>query len=114
MPGAKRQLMEIESALGMGQGTLSKMALSSAELGDKMSKIRFPDTFTEEQKTMIANMAEMGEGGEYIVANTTLGAIQTISIINRGTGYTSVPTINLQSLGDGTATATIRICRFAR
>jgi len=65
MPGAKRQLMEIESALGMTTGTLSKMALSSAELGDKMSKIRFPDTFTEEQKTMIANMAEMGEGGEY-------------------------------------------------
>jgi hypothetical protein len=65
MPGAKRQLMEIESALGMSNGTLSKMALSSAELGDKMTKIRFPDTFTEEQKTMIANMAEMGEGGEY-------------------------------------------------
>jgi hypothetical protein len=53
--------------------------------------------------------ARLGEGGEYIVANTTLGAIQTISIINRGTGYTSVPTINLQSLGDGTATATATI-----
>jgi len=65
MPGAKRQLGEIASAMGMSQETLSKMALSSAELGDKMSKIRFPSTFTEEQKTMIANMSEMGEGGEY-------------------------------------------------
>lgn len=65
LPGAKRQMIEIEKAMGMSQGTLSRMALSSAELGDKMSKIRFPDTFTEEQKTMIANMAEMGEGGTY-------------------------------------------------
>jgi len=65
MPGAKRQLAEIETAMGLSRGSLSKMALSSAELGDKMSKIRFPDTFTEEQKTMIANMSEMGEGGEY-------------------------------------------------
>lgn len=65
MPGAKRQLNEIAGAMGMSVGALSKMALGSAELDDKMSKIRFPDTFTEEQKTMIANMAEMGEGGEY-------------------------------------------------
>ena len=65
MPGAKRQMMEIEKAMGMTQGSLSKMALSSAELGDKMSKIKFSANFTEEQKTMIANMAEMGEGGEY-------------------------------------------------
>ena len=66
MPGAKRQMMEIEKSLGMSQGSLAKMALSSAELGDKMSKIRFPEgAFSEEQKTFIANMAEMGEGGEY-------------------------------------------------
>jgi hypothetical protein len=65
MPGAKRQMMEIESAMGMTQGSLAKMALSSAELGDKMSKIRFSDNFTEEEKTMIANMSEMSAGGEY-------------------------------------------------
>jgi len=65
MPGAKRQMMEVESALGMTQGSLAKMALSSAELGDKMSKIRFSGNFTEEEKTMIANMSEMSAGGEY-------------------------------------------------
>ena len=65
MPGAKRQMMEIESAMGMASGTLSKMALSSAELSDKMSKISFSGNFTEEEKTMIANMSEMSAGGEY-------------------------------------------------
>lgn len=65
MPGAKRQLMEIAGAMDMDYNTITKMALGSAELGDKMSKISFPDTFTEEQKTMIANMAEIGEGGQY-------------------------------------------------
>jgi hypothetical protein len=65
LPGAKRQLREVEQALGMSQGTLSKMALSSAELDTKLSKIKFPDTFTEEQKKMIANMSEIGPGGEF-------------------------------------------------
>jgi hypothetical protein len=65
LPGAKRQMIELEKAMGLPQGQLAKMALSSAELDNKLSKISFPDTFTEEQKTMIANMAEMGEGGEF-------------------------------------------------
>jgi hypothetical protein len=70
LPGAKRQMIEIEKSLGMSQGTLSKMALASAELGDKMSKIKFPEgAFSEEQKTLIANMAEMKDG-EYRI---TLG-----------------------------------------
>lgn len=64
-PGGRRQLREIEEALGYSKGELSKMALGSIELEDKMSKISFPNTFTEEQKQMIANMAEMGPGGEY-------------------------------------------------
>lgn len=65
LPGAKRQLREVEQALGMSQGSLAKMALSSAELDTKLSKIKFPDTFNEEQKKMIANMSEMGEGGQF-------------------------------------------------
>ena len=64
MPGAKRQMKEIAEAMGMNISDLTKMAIGSAELENKMSKISFPDTFTEEQKTMIANMSEM-EGGEY-------------------------------------------------
>lgn len=65
-PGAKGQLMEIASELNMNYEDLVKMGKSAAELQDKMSKIHFPsDAFTEEQKTLIANMAEMDAGGEY-------------------------------------------------
>lgn len=65
MPGAKRQLREIGQAMGMNNGELEKMALASADLDDKMKKIKFPQA-TDEQKTMIANMAEM-KGGQYVV-----------------------------------------------
>lgn len=66
MPGAKIQVMELEKALGLSRGELSKMALGSAEVEDKMKKIKFPgDAFTEEQRMTLANMAEMGTGGEY-------------------------------------------------
>jgi hypothetical protein len=65
MPGAKRQMREIEAEMGLPLGQLSKMALASADLDDKMKKIKFPQA-TDEQKTMIANMAEM-KGGQYVV-----------------------------------------------
>lgn len=66
-PGAKRQLREISKELGISYQELTKMALGSSELEHKLSKIKFPNTFTEEQKTMIANMAEMGTGGDYVL-----------------------------------------------
>jgi hypothetical protein len=47
----------------------------------------------------------LGTSGTLIVANTILGAIETITITNRGVGYTSIPTINLTQSGDGTAKA---------
>ena len=64
MPGAKRQLMEISKAMGISYNELTKMATGSKELEMKMSKIKFPSTFTDEQRSMIANMAELGPGGE--------------------------------------------------
>lgn len=66
-PGAKRQLQEVAQALGMQPEAFAKMAKSAAEMDDKLSKISFPDTFTEDQKKFVANMAEMGEGGEYML-----------------------------------------------
>jgi hypothetical protein len=64
MPGAKRQLREISQAMGISYDQLTKMALGGADLDKKMKEISFPDV-TEDQKKMIANMAEMGEGGTY-------------------------------------------------
>jgi hypothetical protein len=72
MPGAKRQMRELEKAMGLPAGELAKMSLASAELEDKMSKIRFPELpeLDEDKQKMIANMAEMGAGGKYEVQVT--------------------------------------------
>lgn len=85
MPGAKRQLREIEKELKLPTGQLSKMALAGAELEDKLSKIKMPDTFTDEQKQFIANMAQMGPGGEYKlkVDGEDIGLNEAIDLFNK-------------------------------
>lgn len=70
MPGAKRQLREISTAMGIPYDQLTKMALGSAELDKKFKEITFPDV-PEDQKKMIANMAELGKSGQYEVTFTT-------------------------------------------
>jgi hypothetical protein len=68
MPGAKRQMQEIAKAMGMPYTELTKMALAGADLDKKMKEISFPKDFAkEEDKKLIANMAEMGKGGKYQV-----------------------------------------------
>ena len=47
----------------------------------------------------------LGTGGDYLISNTTLGAIERVIILNRGSGYLTPPTLNLKTTGDGTATA---------
>lgn len=81
MPGAKRQMREISQAMGIPYEQLTKMALGSAELEDKMSKIRFPDLpgLDEDKQKMIANMAEMGAGGKYEVQVTDEETGETIT-----------------------------------
>jgi hypothetical protein len=51
----------------------------------------------------------LGFGGELTPATGSLGVIESISITNRGSGYTSSPTIDLTGLGDGSANATANI-----
>lgn len=81
MPGAKRQMRELEKEMGLPAGELAKMSLASAELEDKMSKIRFPDLpgLDEDKQKMIANMAEMGKGGKYEVQVTDEETGETIT-----------------------------------
>ena len=65
-PGGRRQLKEIAEALDMSYQDLSKMALGSAELDDKLSKIHIPESFANDtQRKMIANLAEMNKQGQY-------------------------------------------------
>jgi len=82
MPGAKRQMRELESAMGLPSGQLAKMALASAETAEKMRQIKFPEgAFSEEQKNLIASMAEMGPGGEFKLSlgGESLGLDEAIS-----------------------------------
>ena len=67
MPGAKRQLREIGKEMGFTSGELEKMALAGADFDKKLKEISFPKEFAkEEDKKLIANMAEM-KGGKYVV-----------------------------------------------
>lgn len=57
----------------------------------------------------IAVTAVLGEGASFLASNTTLGAIERITILNRGSGYDNNTTIDLTQSGDGTANATASI-----
>jgi len=71
LPGEKRRMMEISKELFGNTEQLGKMALAAGDLDLKMSKIKFSDGVTDEStQKLIANMAEMGEGGEYKVTYT--------------------------------------------
>ena len=71
LKGEKRRMMEISNELYGNTEQLGKMALAAADLDLKMSKIKFSDDVTDkETQNLIANMAEMGEGGEYNVTYT--------------------------------------------
>jgi hypothetical protein len=63
LPGAKRQFYEISKAMDIPYETLTKMAIGSKELDDKMKKISFPSSIaSEDDRKMIANMAEFNKG----------------------------------------------------
>jgi hypothetical protein len=73
MPGAKRRFQEIAKAMQIPYGELTKMALGSAELDDKMKKIKFPDAdqfASKETRQLIANLAEKGKDGKYEITVT--------------------------------------------
>lgn len=57
----------------------------------------------------IAVTAILGFGDSYLLSRGTIGAILSLSIVNRGSGYLTEPTLNLTSIGDGTAQAAANI-----
>lgn len=65
-PQGKLQLRELAEATKIPYEQLTKMAMGSAELEDKMRKIRFPDFMSEEQQKMVANLSEMKDG-QYVI-----------------------------------------------
>ena len=82
LPGAKRRLREVAEAMGMTASELANMSIKSADLDMKMSKIKFPSLATsEEDKTLIANMAQM-KGGEAVIQikNDITGKMDEINV----------------------------------
>jgi hypothetical protein len=70
LPGAQGQLREIAEVMGISSDELAKMALNSSDLDKKLKEIKFPSDFAkEEDRKMIANMAQMS-GGSYVVTFT--------------------------------------------
>ncbi len=86
LPGAKRELREIATAVGMSAEELAKLSLGSSELAKKMGEIRFPELdtgpLTEDQQTMIANLSEMKDGSYKIQFEQT-------AINEKGERYTT-------------------------
>jgi len=66
MPGEQRRLREISKELNISYDQLTRMAIGSSELEDKLKRISLPDFMSEDQKKMIANMAEMKDG-DYVI-----------------------------------------------
>jgi hypothetical protein len=63
MPGAKRRMREVAKELGMSGEEFSKMALKAADFDRKLNEISMPSFVgTQEDKEMIATMAQMKDG----------------------------------------------------
>jgi hypothetical protein len=71
MKGARNQLKEVADALEMDRGEFEKLALSSANLNKKMSEMRLSFDVPNEDKELLANLAQLEDVGggkkEYMV-----------------------------------------------
>jgi len=82
LPGAKRRLREVASAMGMSADELANMSIKSADLDMKMSKIKFPSlAASEEDKMLIANMSQMKNGEAVVqIKNEKTGAMEEVNV----------------------------------
>ena len=73
----KRAFYELSEEMKIPYDQLTKMALGTEELNEKMSQIKFPDNITPKQREMIANLAEMEGGVAKISFNDASGNFVT-------------------------------------
>ena len=103
MPGARKQLNEVAKSLGMSYDEFARMSLESSKMEKKLSEIdfsRFNMNMTEEQKSLITNMAEMNTDGEYVVKVKDDKGVEiekAISELNQG----DLEELQKQTLTDG-------------
>jgi hypothetical protein len=63
LPGAKRQMAEVAGALGMTGGEFQKMALNAANFDTKLKQIKFSPDVKEEDRELVATMAQINKDG---------------------------------------------------
>jgi hypothetical protein len=63
LPGAKRRMREVADALGMTGAEFSKMALNAANFDMKLKQIKFSPDVKEEDRELVATMAQFNKGG---------------------------------------------------
>ena len=81
LPGAKLQLKEVAEKLGLSADELANMSIKSADLEMKMSKIRFPGfAASEEDKQLIANMAQMKDGRAMVTIAKEGGGTDEVAV----------------------------------
>ena len=81
LPGAKLQLREVAKSMGMTAEEFANMSIKSADLEMKMSKIRFPGfAASEEDKMLIANMAQMKDGRAMVTIAKEGGGTEEVDV----------------------------------
>ena len=80
LPGAKRRLMEISQQLFGNTEELGKMAINAGNLEYKMKKIKFSPEIKEEDRELVATMAQINKEGNAVVQ------VETLDSKGKGTG----------------------------
>jgi hypothetical protein len=66
LPGSQERLRELAPVLDMSADKLAELAINSANLERKLKTIQFKDFMNEDDKTLIANLAQMKDG-KYVI-----------------------------------------------
>jgi hypothetical protein len=111
-------------------GTGARANVSNVDANGAITAVRFVANtghiiggtgYSDDNLPLISVLSANGTNANVVVTTTlgngetlqaftdSIGTIKSLLIINRGSGYTEPPTLNLTSIGDGTAQATATI-----
>jgi hypothetical protein len=119
MPSARKDLKALEEAMGIPLAELEKLSLGAADLDKKMSEISFAGYgLDDETKQLVANLSELGEGGEYkITTKDASGQLIEQSVTQLLEAYKENPdqlkTALMEAQGDKEGSAEERMLSIA-
>jgi hypothetical protein len=83
-PYGLRMLKEIGQETGLGAENLKKAAIAALDLDTRLADINFSIDASDEDKTLVANLAKRDEGGEYIVKVSDEEGYKKLSELSQG------------------------------